>query len=94
MKPKLAFVIGSVMLIGLSVGCSSKDDVSYSAIRGDLSPELRATADRTADYQRHRAVMADMNMRSIWDDWARTWYIDDPSRLSPYPIINISGNPR
>ena len=84
-----------LIAVGLLGGCASDpNDVSYKAIRGNLSPELAATADRSDDIDRHMAVMEDLNMRSFWDDMSRTFYIDHPSRLSPYPIRYTSGNPR
>ena len=89
----VAVVTGSLLLVGLLGGCA-QDDVSFRSIRFNLSPELASTADRPDDIERHLAVMSDLNMRSFWDDVQRVWYVDHPSRLSPYPIISTSGNPR
>ena len=91
---KLKAITGSLLLIGLTAGCTSTDDLSFASIRHNLSPELAGAADRPDDIDRHTAVMMDLNMRSFWDDVTRVWHIDHPSRLSPYPIINTSGNPR
>ena len=95
MKPKvISIVTGSLLFVGLLAGCSSKEGVSFTAIRNHLSPELAGVADRPDDIKRDLAVMADMDSRMFWDDVQRTLYIDQPSRLSPYPIIYTSGNPR
>ena len=94
-KEVTSVVAGVLIAVGLLGGCASDpNDVSYKAIRGNLSPELAGAADRPDDIDRHMAVMSDLNMRSFWDDMTRTFYIDQPSRLSPYPIRYTSGNPR
>ncbi len=79
------------------VGCSSPSspyDVSFDAIRGDLTPELRAMTDRLVDEQRNMAVAYNQEKRMLFDDLGRAFYTDHPSRLSPYPITYTSGNPR
>jgi hypothetical protein len=40
------------------------------------------------------AYMRNTNYRGVWDDIQRMIYIDNPSHLSPYPIVDMSGNPR
>ena len=79
------------------VGCSSHSnpyDVSFDAIRGDLTPELQAMTDRRVDEQRNWAVANNQNKRMFYDDLGRAFYTDHPSRLSPYPVTYTSGNPR
>ena len=78
----------------LLTGCSSKDSVSASAIRWNLSPELRGIAETPDEGKNALAIYMDTNTRAMWDDIARSFYTDHPSRLSPYPITYTSGNPR
>ena len=93
-KTSVSLITCSLLAVGFIGGCGQSDPYSFKSIRNDLSPELAGAADRPDDIDRHTAVMADINMRSYWDDFTRIFYIDHPSRLSPYPIVNTSGNPR
>ncbi len=81
---------------GLAAGLAgcAKNNVSVSAIRGDLTPELRGTAETGNEGDNAAATYANMQSRMFMDDIARTFYWDHPSRLSPYPITYTSGNPR
>ena len=74
-------------------GCS-KQTVSYDSIAKHPSPEMAATTDRWVDVDRDYAYMRNINHRSFLDDWRRVWLIDNPVRLSPYPIVDAAGNPR
>lgn len=85
--------LGGAVLVGCS-SPSSPYDVSFDAIRGNLTPELRAMTDRLVDEQRNMAVAHNQNDRMFYDDLGRAFYTDHPSRLSPYPITYTSGNPR
>ncbi|UCD75244.1 MAG: hypothetical protein JSV91_15855 [Phycisphaerales bacterium] len=79
------------------VGCQGggeAEDVSYSAIIGDLTPELRGLSERPIDMDRNIWVTANQNQRMMWGDLSRALYIDHPSTLSPYPIELTSGQPR
>ncbi len=78
-------------------GCSGGDptqDVSWKSVQGNLTPELDGITDRPEDIERHIAVSSNTNLRNFWDDVNRMWYLDTPSRLSPYPIANTSGKPK
>ncbi len=86
--------LGGAVLVGCSSSPSSPYDVSFSAIRGNLSPELRGMTDRPVDDQRNLSVAYDQNERMLFDDLGRAFYTDHPSRLSPYPVTYTSGNPR
>ena len=74
--------------------CGCQSDVSTRAILKHPTPELKAIKDRPVDASVNYAYMRNTNLRAFWDDVARSWYIDHPSRLSPYPIVYTSGNPR
>ncbi len=76
-------------------GCAKNyTDVSFKGIRRHPAPELSRLAMTPEDQQRSFAIMADQNLRMVWDDWDRVWYLDHPSRLTPYPTVYTSGQPR
>ena len=77
----------------LATGCSS-DPVSFASIRDSPSPEMSQLAFTKVEGQANMAVMKNQNLRMAWDDVLRAWHLDHPSRLSPYPILYTSGNPR
>ncbi|MFW5653452.1 MAG: hypothetical protein ACOC0P_05350 [Planctomycetota bacterium] len=62
------------------------EDVTYDAIRADLTPELITMTDRYEDIQGTVARTWDTNLRIFWEDWGRALLLDRPSRLSPKPI--------
>ncbi|MHC4140829.1 MAG: hypothetical protein ACYSUF_02760 [Planctomycetota bacterium] len=76
------------------VGCSKQEKVDFKSITAKPAPEMASTADRSVDMDGNYAYMRNTNYRSFWDDLQRTLYLDNPSRLSPYPIVQLSGNPR
>ena len=86
-------LVGAIVAVGL-MGCHSKDDVSFAAIRNRPAPEMQATANSKVDAQRNYAYMRNTNYRGLIDDFNRAFYIDNPSHLSPYPVVDTSGNPR
>ena len=91
-------------LIGLTVtalalgamGCSStgQPGSSYSSISGNPTPEWSSMGERPIDRDSHYAIMANTNRLNFGSDLARVWYLDHPSRLSPFPILSASGQPR
>ncbi|MHC5023977.1 MAG: hypothetical protein ACYTGG_08705 [Planctomycetota bacterium] len=76
------------------VGCDADKDVSYGAIKGDLSPEVMTMTERPADVHMHVAQTNQQNVRMLWEDMGRTFYTDRPSFLSPLPVVPTSGMPR
>ncbi len=58
------------------------------------SPAMASTTDRWVDAADNYVYMRNLNQRGFIDDVNRTWYIDNPTRLSPWPIVDMSGNPR
>ncbi len=89
----LTVLAGSVSLLA---GCqgSGTGDVSYAAISGNLTPELAGLVERPIDVDRNLSATNNQNWRMFSDDWGRLFYTDHPSRLSPMPIVQTSGNPR
>ncbi len=91
----IAVVVLAALATAFAAGCAAKKgDVSFEAIAAHPAPELSATADRNVDIDKNYAYLRNTNYRGFWDDVQRMFYIDNPSRLSPWPIVETSGNPR
>ena len=75
------------------LGCQGNGDTSYTAIKMNQTPELRGTAERHVDSDRHMWTTMNVNMRSAWDDAGRLWLMDRPA-LSPMPMYSTSGMPK
>lgn len=83
--------IAAIALVG---GCKSDpNDVSLKGITSNMTPELQGLAERPSDVDRNMAVTFDTNGRLFWGDLGRVWMTDNPSILSPYPIISTGGQP-
>ena len=81
-------------LMGALTGCASDpNDVSFDAIKRDLTPHILGLSERDVDVQRNMAVIGNQNLRMTWGDLGRLFLFDRPSRLSPYDIISTSGQP-
>lgn len=96
MNRALSFItIGSSLItVTALVGCNSPNNVSTNAILSNLTPELQGLTERSIDIKSHMAVTGNVELREFWGDLGRVTYIDQPSRLSPYPIVYTSGQPR
>ncbi len=96
MNRALSYItLGSAVLAATTlVGCNSTDDVSTNSILSNLTPELMGLDERPVDIKSHMAVTGNVDLRLFWGDLGRATYIDHPSRLSPYPIVYTSGQPR
>ena len=80
----------------LLVGCSkstSIDNVSYSAVHNNLSPEVNGLVASDYDNRSNNAIIDDLNERMMHDDWNRFWLRDKPSMLTPYPVISTNRDP-
>jgi len=73
-------------------GCRSDDpyNVSYSAISGNLTPELSTMAQRPVDVDADLALINNFNLRMLGEDLGRVFMTNGPSRLSPYSIPALS----
>ncbi len=58
------------------------------------APAMASTTERWVDSADSYVYMRNINQRGAIDDFNRSIYIDNPSRLSPWPIVDMSGNPR
>ncbi len=70
-----------------SLGCAH-------AYQNKPSPAMASTTDRWIDASNNYSYMRNINQRGVIDDFNRAIYIDNPTRLSPWPIVDMSGNPR
>lgn len=105
MKHVLSVICMTSLGLGILSGCnsslrsnpvfsSSEESVTFDAIIANLTPELATLAEREIDISRHRAVNANVMARMLREDWTHVWYTDHPSRLTTYPIMYTSGQPR
>ena len=90
----LTDVIATTALLTGCKGGGDPENVSYSAISHNLTPELLSLAERPIDIDRNIWMSANQDMRSFWSDMGRAFYTNHPSTLSPYPIELTSGEPR
>jgi len=93
MKILSRLFVAAIVAVAVT-GCSSKEKVDFKSITRRPAPEMTSTADRSVDIDADYAYMRNTNYRGFWDDLQRMIYIDNPSHLSPYPIVDLSGNPR
>ena len=69
------------------LGCSH-------AYQNHPAPAMASTTERWIDVADTYSYMRNINQRGVIDDFNRAFYIDNPTRLSPWPIADMSGNPR
>ncbi len=93
MKTRCILALAALTAAGM-LGCSKEQSVSYDSINARPAPEMMSTTDRGSDLATDYAYMRNINQRGFLDDLRRALYIDNPMRLSPYPIIDASGDPR
>jgi len=83
---KRIFSVCAAALLAVSiVGCSN-NKIDGRSVRRDMSPELRTTAATHEQQKNTQARAIDTTMRQIWDDLDKIFLVDQPSRLSRYPI--------
>ena len=89
----------ATLSIGLA-GCSTSSrnydltDVSTKSIMNNMTPEVETLDQRSVDADIALAYYKNHNMRMIREDIGRAMYWDHPSRLSSFPILDVSGKPR
>ncbi len=64
-----------------------------AVVNRGLTPELFNTSESFDEARSHWAVQTNTDLRSLQNDWSRVWLTDRPSRLSPYPITPMGGQP-
>ncbi|MDG2422626.1 MAG: hypothetical protein P8M22_01470 [Phycisphaerales bacterium] len=76
-----------------SSGCTSDKYHTWGYIKNNLTPEMAGISETKLDQERDLAVSNDTDWRAFSDDWGRVWLTDQPTKLSPYPLVNTGGNP-
>ncbi|MCP3905839.1 MAG: hypothetical protein GY715_19620 [Planctomycetes bacterium] len=87
-----AICVAALLLTGC--GSESSSEASFDTISGDLTPGMKTLGERPEDVSGHMAYTFNHENRMFWGDIGRAWYVDHPTRLSPYPIISTTGVPR
>jgi hypothetical protein len=87
--PTLALAGGMLL-----TGCGPKDPVAWHNLKNNLTPELAGVSESKLDQERDLAVVNNLSWRAFSDDWGRFWLLDQPTQLTPYPVINTGGNPQ
>ena len=84
----------SLSLLALA-GCKTSDPqaTDLKSLTSNLTPELENTAERPVDVDVNWALNANQDLRSANNDLGRFWLTDQPSRLSPFPITPMNGQP-
>ena len=90
--PSVAFSILAGSVLATS-GCTSDKYHTWDYIKGNLTPEMAGISETKLDQERDLAVVNDTDWRAFSDDWGRVWLSDQPTMLSPYPLVNTGGNP-
>jgi hypothetical protein len=95
MKNNIRAIVPVIALVGAATfaGCSH-ENVGYGSITSNLTPELHGLSQRPSDAYSAFAITTNQNLRMFWDDLGRTLYYEQPMRLSPFPVTNVSGQPR
>ena len=77
------------LALPLTAGCSSNpNNVSISSIRGNLTPEVKGVSETNYDQANNQAIIENIQWREASDDLDRIFLLDQPSTLSPYPIVS------
>jgi hypothetical protein len=90
----LLTLLAVATFVAVPTGCNNQPNVRYKHITGNLTPEMKGLSERPTDDHSAFAMASTQNLRMMWDDIGRSLYLDTPSRLSPIPTINTSGQPR
>lgn len=77
----------------LNEACNKSFCSNAVTIGKDLTPELAGTSVSVNEAYMSSTVVGDVNLRQMQDDWARLWLMNQPSPLSPFPIVDTAGRP-
>lgn len=76
----LVLASATLMLMG---GCNK---ITASSVRTNMSPEMDSIAHTHQQRLNRLARSENTSFRQVLDDWDTFWLMDEPSRLSMYPI--------
>ena len=60
----------------------------------NITPSMDTLAQTYTDTDVDLSVTDNKNLRMAQEDLGRVWYTNRPSRLTPYPVVNTTGNPQ
>ncbi len=87
--------VARLLVVTLTLTAASLGGLGCShAYQNKPSPAMTSTTERWVDITDSYSYMRNINQRGVIDDFNRLYYIDNPTRLSPWPIVDMSGNPR
>ena len=68
--------------------CNNEMLTSTDILVKSMSPEMYSTDKSNPELYLLNNANQQQNLRGVVDDWNRWWFIDEPSPLSPYPIVS------
>lgn len=68
--------------------CNNEMLTSTDILVKSMSPEMYSTVKSNPELYLLNNASQQQNLRGVVDDWNRWWFIDEPSPLSPYPIVS------
>jgi hypothetical protein len=71
----------------LNEACNEAYMVSDHVLARDLTRELLTISQTSPEVWWQREATRNVERREFHDDWERFWLLNNPSRLSPYPIV-------
>ena len=77
----------------LLAGCGTMNYAEYEDVH-NLTPELESLAKSDVGNDVTIGTTMNQNRRMLFDDLMRAFYTDQPTALTPYPIVKTSGTPR
>ncbi|MDP6693718.1 MAG: hypothetical protein QF444_05260 [Phycisphaerales bacterium] len=59
----------------------------------NVTPSMDTLSQTYSETDVDLAMTDNQNLRMAQEDLGRVWYTNKPSSLSPYPVVNTTGNP-
>ena len=83
----MRIVAAAVMVAGMAAagGCA-QNEITHLGVLLNMTPELESVADTPAQRQNKIARSLDHTMQQIWDDLDNLWLVNEPSKMSRFPI--------
>ncbi len=82
------------MKTALILAATTLATVCLTGCFANETPELRGLAHTKSEFKNMRRVSMNQNVRALNDEITRALLLDNPSRLSPWPVVDTSGMPR
>ena len=82
----LTYTFSAAALV-LFTGCTSQQK-----IMSDITPSMKTLSQTHSEVNININMTDNQNLRMAEEDLERVWYTNRPSRLSPFPVVNTTGN--